>query len=82
MNCSLARDCLKESHTAFERLFPHFFPKVDVPDKFEPLAKSFTGKDDLVLAHRQASLKVGVESTIALAIANGEKVDWAKVANV
>nr|XP_051220047.1 uncharacterized protein LOC127337155 isoform X2 [Lolium perenne] len=82
MNCSLARDCLKESRVAFERFFPHFFPKVVMPDKFEPLAKSFIGKDDLVLAHRQASLKVGVESTIALAIANGEKVDWAKMASV
>ncbi|KAM0869630.1 hypothetical protein ACQ4PT_040555 [Festuca glaucescens] len=51
MNCTLARDCLKEARAAFERLFPHFFPKDAVPDKFEPLAKCFTGKDDPVLTH-------------------------------
>ena len=82
MNCVLARDCLKEGRAAFERLFQRFFPKDPVPDKFEPLAKCFTGKDDPVLAYRQSALKVGVDGTIALAIASGEKVDWAKVATV
>ena len=82
MNYTLARNCLKVGRAAFERLFPHFFPKDLVPDKFEPLAKCFTGKDDPVLAHRQTTLKIGVEGTIALSIASGEKVDWAKVATV
>ena len=82
MNCTLARDCLKDGRAAFERLFPHFFPKDAVPDKFQPLAKCFTGKDDPVLAHRQTTLKIGVEGTIALTMASGEKVDWAKVATV
>jgi hypothetical protein len=82
MNCYLARVCLKQGRTAFERLFKRFFPKETVPDKFEPLAKCFTGKDDPVLAYRQSALKVGVDGTIALAMANGEKTDWAKVAAV
>ncbi|KAM0865015.1 hypothetical protein ACQ4PT_043576 [Festuca glaucescens] len=75
MNCTLARDCLKAARIAFERMFPHFFPKADLPGKFELLAKSFTDKGDPVLAHRQSSLKIGVEGTIALVIASGEKVD-------
>ena len=82
MNCTLARDCLKDGRAAFERLFPHFFPKGAMPDKFQPLAKCFTGKDDPFLAHRRTTLKVGVEGTIALTMASGEKVDWAKVATV
>ncbi|KAM0914136.1 hypothetical protein ACQ4PT_011688 [Festuca glaucescens] len=44
MNCTLARDCLKAARIAFERMFPHFFPKADLLDKFELLAKSFTDK--------------------------------------
>ena len=82
MNCTLARDCLRAGRIALERIFPHFFPKAALPDKFELLAKSFTDKGDAVLAHRQASLKIGVEGTIALVIASGEKIDWAKVAAV
>jgi hypothetical protein len=82
MNCTLARDCLNEGRAAFERLFPHFFPKDLVPDKSEPLAKCFTGKDGPFLAHRQTALKIGVEGIIALSIAGGEKVDWANVATV
>ena len=82
MNCTLARNCLKDGRAAFERLFLHFFPKDVVPDKFQPLAKCFTGKDDPVLAHRQTTLKIGVEGTIALTMASGEKVDWAKVTTV
>ena len=82
LNCTLARDCLKAARIAFERMFPHFFLKADLPDKFELLAKSFTDKGDAVLALRQASLKIGVEGTIALVIASGEKIDWAKVAAV
>jgi hypothetical protein len=53
-----------------------------MPDKFEPLAKSFTDKGDPVLAHHQASLKIGVESNIALVIASGEKFDSAKVSAI
>lgn len=82
MNCSLARVCLKEARTAFERLFKHFFSKDPLPNKFEPLAKYYTGKDDPVLAYRQTALKVGVDGTIALAIASGKKVDWAKMATI
>jgi hypothetical protein len=63
-------------------LFPHIFPKDPVPDKFEPLTKCFTGKDGHVLAHRQTALEIGVEGTIVLLIASGEKVDWANVATV
>ncbi|KAM0837699.1 hypothetical protein ACQ4PT_061459 [Festuca glaucescens] len=82
LNCSLARECLKSARTTFERLFPHFFPKTDLPERFDQLAKHFNGKDDPALAHRQASLKIGVEGTIALVAASGDKVDWAKVAAV
>ena len=82
INCTLARDCLKAGRFALERIFPHFFPKAALPDKFELLAKSFTDKGDPALAHRQSSLKIGVEGTIALVMASGEKIDWAKVAAV
>jgi hypothetical protein len=75
MNCSLARDCLNFGRAALERIFPHLFPKVVIPEKFEPLAKSFLEKEDPMLAHRHASLKIGVEGTIALVMASGEKVD-------
>ncbi|KAM0861187.1 hypothetical protein ACQ4PT_046049 [Festuca glaucescens] len=44
MNCTLTRDCLKSVRIAFERMFPHFFPKADLPDRFELLTKSFTDK--------------------------------------
>jgi hypothetical protein len=44
MNCTLAHDFLKEVRAAFERLFPHFFPKYVVSDKFEPLAKFLMGR--------------------------------------
>ncbi|KAM0930516.1 hypothetical protein ACQ4PT_000917 [Festuca glaucescens] len=82
MNCTLARDCLTAARISFERMFPHFFPKAELPDRFELLAKSFTDKGDPVLAHRQSSLKIGVEGTIALVMASDEKVNWAKVAAV
>lgn len=52
MNCTLARDCLREGRIALQRIFPHIFPKVVMPDKFESLAKSFTDKGDPVLVHR------------------------------
>ncbi|KAK1697106.1 hypothetical protein QYE76_013803 [Lolium multiflorum] len=69
MNCSLARECLKSARTAFERIFPHFFPNTDLPKRFDQLAKHFNGKDDPAFTHRQASLKIGVEGTIALVAA-------------
>jgi ketosteroid isomerase-like protein len=74
MNCTLGRHCLRAGRIAVERIFQHFFPKAALPDKFELLAKSFTDKGDTVLAHHQASLKIGVEGTIALVIASGEKL--------
>jgi hypothetical protein len=46
MNWTLARDCLKAGRIALECIFPHFFPKAALPDKFELLAKSFTRKSD------------------------------------
>jgi hypothetical protein len=82
INCTLARDCLWAGRIALERIFLHFFPKAALLDKFELLAKSFMDKGDPVLVHRQVSLKIGVEGTIALVIASGEKIDWAKVAAV
>jgi hypothetical protein len=82
MNCTLARDCLRVGRVALERIFRHFFPKATPSEKFELLAKSFTEKGDPVLAYRQTSLKIGVEGTIALVMASGEKIDWAKVAAV
>jgi hypothetical protein len=82
INCQLARVCLKQARIAFERLFQRFFPKEVVPDKFEPLARCFSGKDDPALAYRQSALKIGVEGIIALAIASGEKIDWTRVATV
>jgi hypothetical protein len=82
MNCSLARDCLKAGRSALERIFPHFFPRSEPPEKFELLAKRFTEQGDPALVHRQSSLKIGVEGTIALVMASGEKVDWAKVTAV
>jgi hypothetical protein len=74
--------CFRESRIVLDRIFPHFFPKAFLPDKLELLAKNFTDKGDLVLAHRQASLNIGVEGTITLVIASGEKIDWAKVTTV
>jgi hypothetical protein len=74
--------CFRESRIALDRIFPHFFPKAFLPDKLELLAKNFTDKGDLVLAHRQSSLKIGVEGTITLVIAIGEKIDWGKVAAI
>jgi hypothetical protein len=36
------------------------------------------GQDDPAVAYRQGSLKIGVEGTIALVAASGQKVDWVK----
>jgi hypothetical protein len=82
LNCSLVREWLRSAWTVFERIFPHFFPKTTQPERFDQLAKHFLGKVDPALAHRQASLKIGVEGTLALVEASGQKVDRDKVAAV
>ena len=79
LNCGLARTCLKHSRTAFERLFRHFFPTATLPDKFEPLVKAFSGKDDPINGYRRLAVKVGVESTIALVVGSGEAINWSAV---
>ena len=82
LNCNLARECLLSAWNALRRIFPHFFPKATQPKIFAQLVEPFLAKDDPALAHRQASLKIGVEGTIALVAASGQKVDWAKAAAV
>jgi hypothetical protein len=42
------------------------------------LTHHFLAKEDPALAYRQASLKIGVEGTIALVAASGQEVDWVK----
>ncbi|KAM0884451.1 hypothetical protein ACQ4PT_030973 [Festuca glaucescens] len=80
LNCDLARKCLTSARNALRRIFPHFFPKITQPEIFAQLAQQFLAKDDPALAYRQASLKIGVEGTIALVDASGQKVDWMKAA--
>ena len=82
LNCNLARECLSSARNALRHIFPHFFPKAAQPEIFAQLIEPFLAKDDPALAHRQASLKIGVEGTIALVAASGQKVDWAKAAAV
>jgi hypothetical protein len=82
LNYSLARECLTSARTAFGRIFPHFFPKTTQHERFDQFVKPFLGKDDPALAHRQESLKIGVEVTLAIMAASGQKVDWARVAVV
>ena len=72
----MARTCLKHSRTAFNRLFRHFFPTATLPDKFEPLVKSFSGKEDPIDKYRRLAVKVGIESTIALVVGSGEVINW------
>ena len=79
LNCGLARTCLKRSRTAFDRLFRHFFPTATLPDKFEPLMKAFSGKEDPINGSRRLAVKVGVESTIALVVRSGEVINWGAV---
>ncbi|KAM0899770.1 hypothetical protein ACQ4PT_021062 [Festuca glaucescens] len=75
LNCDLARKCLTSAQNALRRIFPHFFPKITQPEIFAQLAQQFLAKDDPALAYRQASFKIGVEGTIALVAASGQKVD-------
>lgn len=46
------------------------------------LAKVFTADADPVLNYRRVATKTGVEISIALAMASGEKIDWNKVSSV
>ena len=82
MNCALARKGLAYARRAFNRLFKHFFPSIEAPETFEPLAKVFTADADPVLNYRRVATKTGVENSIALAMASGENVDWNKVSSV
>jgi hypothetical protein len=78
LSCDLARTNISAARGVQNRLFSHFFPKHTQPDIFSELVHRFQTTDDLVLADRQASLKIGVEGTIALVAASGQEVDWAK----
>ncbi|KAK1670535.1 hypothetical protein QYE76_058694 [Lolium multiflorum] len=80
LNCDLARKCLTSARNALKRVFPHFFPNITQPEIFSQLAQQFLAKDDPALAYRQASLKIGVEGTITLVVATGQKVNWVKAA--
>jgi hypothetical protein len=74
----LARTNISDSHPAFKRLFPHFFPKQTQPEIFSELVQRFRGEEDPALVYRQENLKVGVEGTIALVADSCQDVDWAK----
>jgi hypothetical protein len=58
-----------------EALLPPLLPKDTQPEIFSELTQRFLAKEDPVLAYRQASLKIGVEGTIALVAASGQEVD-------
>jgi hypothetical protein len=74
-----ARNGLAEAEAALSRLYPYFFPKKEQPVPFVALVKSFNTSENLGLKLRQDSLKVGVESTIALVAESQQTVDWTKV---
>ena len=78
LNCDLARTNISSARAVLKRMFPHFFPKDTQPEIFSQLTQHFMAKEDPALAYRQASLKIGVEGTIALVAASGQKVDWVK----
>jgi hypothetical protein len=78
LNCDLARKCLTSTRDALKRIFPHFFPRETQPEIFSQLTHHFLADEDIALANRQASLKIGVEGTIALVAATGQEVDWVK----
>ncbi|KAK1670423.1 hypothetical protein QYE76_058582 [Lolium multiflorum] len=78
LNGDLARTNISNARVTFKRLFPHFFPKETQPEIFSELVQRFLAKEDPVLAHRQGSLKIGVEGTIALVTASGQEVVWGK----
>ncbi|XP_051192292.1 uncharacterized protein [Lolium perenne] len=74
----LARRTIVDAKTALTRLFPYFFPKKNLPNTFADLTKYFIPEEDLGLALRQESLKIGVEGTIALVAESLQDVNWAK----
>ncbi|KAK1603825.1 hypothetical protein QYE76_027498 [Lolium multiflorum] len=74
-----ARDGLAEAKAGLSQLFPYFFPKKEKPAPFLALAKCFNTSENLGLKLRQESLKVGVESTIALVAESQQTVDWTRV---
>lgn len=78
LSCDLARTNISAARGVLNRFFSHFFPKQTQPDIFSELVHRLQTADDLVLADRQASLKIGVEGTIALVAASGQEVDWTK----
>ncbi|KAM0839158.1 hypothetical protein ACQ4PT_060502 [Festuca glaucescens] len=78
LNGDLARANISAARGALKRIFPHFFPKETQPEIFSELVQRFMTKEDPALAHRQNSLKIGVEGTIALVAASGQEVDWVK----
>jgi hypothetical protein len=78
LNGDLTRTNISNAWTAFTCLFPHFFRKETQLEIFFELVQSFLGKEDPSLAHRQDSLKIGVEGIIALVAASEQNVDWAK----
>ncbi|KAK1670787.1 hypothetical protein QYE76_058946 [Lolium multiflorum] len=80
LNCDLARKCLTSARDALKRIFPHFFPRETQPEIFSQLTHHFLAEEDPTLAYRQASLKIGVEGTVALVVATGQEVDWVKAA--
>jgi hypothetical protein len=78
LNGDLACTNISNARVAFKCIFPHFFPKETQPEIFSELVQRFLVKEDLALGHRQGSLKIGVEGTIALVTASGQEVDWVK----
>ncbi|KAK1617681.1 hypothetical protein QYE76_023198 [Lolium multiflorum] len=78
LNGDLARTNISSARVALKRIFPHFFPKETQPKIFSEIVQHFLAKEDPALAHRQGSLKIGVEGTIALVVASGQEVDWVK----
>jgi hypothetical protein len=60
LNGDLVRTNISNARTAFTRLFPHFFSKETQPEIFSELVQRFLGKEDLALAYRHDSMKIGV----------------------
>ncbi|KAK1629569.1 hypothetical protein QYE76_003884 [Lolium multiflorum] len=82
LNCDLARTNISSTRAALKRVFPHFFPRDTQPEIFSQLTQHFLVKEDPALAYRHASLKIGVEGTIALVAASGQKVEGHKIGEV
>jgi hypothetical protein len=74
LNYDLARKCLTSARNALKCVLTHFFPKDSQPEIFSELAHHFLAENDPALVYRQASLKIGVEGTIALVAASGQKL--------